>query len=375
MSIRVLCPLLAALLQITATAAVAGFQPESFDTAPADGKLTVNEQRIYIRSLLANTDAATEPLRDFYYFQVLGLQDKAGPGQAILISGFQPYEPSTECQTDQRFFLRDTVLNLPQIGCVGLGSAPNGALFSYSNNGAAETSTFTFNGAIAFQLYSGYPSLEGLPRSGMHLTRSPISIFAEGHGITYSDKPDEGTIRAGLKTDLLFEGGWFDSLTLTSAIYYQTDMGLGGSGYGAQAVLTPQSVKIYMGGAPGRDLGEGDGDPIFYYLPSIVIDGFYIDEPGETGLAARKDYLWPGVTLALVYDDPQIGPFGAKAELAGSFHVDVVGNQTAALGTATAQIFLDDKKRTSLGISYQNGRQYTSLQDVDTLAFSLGLKF
>lgn len=365
----------ATLIAITANTAMAEFLPADYDTSPPDGKLSPSEQQGYTSALMDTEDPATEPLRTHYYFEVERLQTRAGPGKPILVADFTPFTPRENCPTDNGFFLRSTVQNEPQIGCVGLGAIPNGALFSYENDNEAGNSTFVFNGAVALQLFGGYRDLTGLSRTGMHLTRFPVSIFAEGHGSSFSDKPDAGTIRTGLKTDLLWQGGALDSLTLTSSVYYQTDMGLGGSGYGLQAVLTPQKVNAYIGGAPSTDLGASSKDPTFYYLPSLVVDGFHIDEPGETGLASGQDYLWFGALLKLVLEHPGIGPHGAKAELTGSYFGDAIGGDTAALGTASAQIYLDEAKKTSVGLFYEKGQIYNSLQDVDRLTVSLGLKF
>ncbi len=350
-----------------------------FDTRAPNGLLDSGERNAFRNALVRRSASGNSPELTAQILEIRELEQELGTDALIPISRFtrKPAEAFLgTCDSDQAVYIRETVMTHPQTVCRALAAAPGGAKISFDRDGAADTKTLTFKGALAIPLARG---LLGGSTRGMaagdpfRLSQAPLSFFVEADGKSASGADNSGYVRTGFKSDLIFAGGGLDELAIVTALYYQSDVGLGGSGYGIKTTIIPAKRDWSIGG-PLKDRSRAGRKPVYWYFsPKFALDAMHISEPGDTGFTADEDYLWATATVGLNYVNKNVGQFGMSAGLEVSHSVDLAGDSEATFGSATASFYLDEKEKTAMSFTYEKGTQYMSLTDIES--FNLGLSF
>jgi hypothetical protein len=223
--------------------------------------------------------------------------------------------------------------------------------------------------------YERLTGTESNSRESFSLTEYAFAAFLESQATFSSGGADKGWLRTGLNADTVWAGPSIEKLTVSSALYYQTDANFDATGYGLKLNAFPQMTQIRLGGtarntAPGKDVAQ-----YWYWTLQGSLDGFRIDDPGQTGLTANDDYLWAEADLGLVSFNENFGSNGMKFEASVSYAEDLLGSQSTTYGQARVDLFLNEDKTTSLALGYRKGQTYQTLEEVDETTFALSLRF
>jgi len=281
------------------------------------------------------------------------------------------------CERDRPFILGSRVIDSPQFGCPGL-SAGGPASFSFHNDRISGQTALRIAAGLAIPLTRGNRLQDGLRSDALRLTQVPLSFFIQTNGTLASDPADDrGSVRSGLKLDMVFEGGATDQLVLTSALYHQTDMRLRQTGYGLLASVTVQNARRGIGAARNPAVfGETGG--YFYVVPRATFDIFR--GAGSAGLTDRN---WVGASLAFIYRNDDLGifrsddgrPHGLQVRASAQRFVDLRTRQGASLGEVRLDLFTNRTQTSSLSLSYRRGRLYESGEAVNEVTAGIGLSF
>ncbi|KZM52010.1 hypothetical protein OA90_01645 [Labrenzia sp. OB1] len=274
------------------------------------------------------------------------------------------------CDFEQRLFIRRTIIDLPLAECKGLRPKSDGAAFNITNDRKADTATVDINGGIGLVLLPARtfkPSREG-SRTGFSLVDLAVSAFAEGEGAFETDKDDDGYLRGGLKVDWLFGGGALERLGVSTAGYYQSDLGLGSGGYGVQVTAVPQNSRYLLNAST-----RGAKDKIdFSFRAKGIFDAFHVDDAGQTALS-KGDYAWFGGELGFEYVDRTVWENGIVLSSGVNGYWNAVDGEDAVLWVTGLDVLLDPARRVSFGFQYTRGtsRQNPVFQNIASLGFKL----
>lgn len=388
MTLRYFKPL--ALLAFAAFAAEASAQtkPQDFDISPKDGWLYPAEMQEFEAEIRKQIEAGSgQPTQSIsvyaalhYRRQIAEIRKHTPEEQPVPIKAFEPY-PGTDC-TNLKFYLRNDIQTDPIIGCNGLFSVSKGAGLSFSEDYEGDKTALIVNGGLAIPFYRG----GGGSREDVFADEYALSFFVQADG-TYNDTKsasadDDGYFRTGLKGDFAFGAGndpkGLDQLLIASSLYYHSDFGTNGYGYGLQVSAVPQKATWHLNALP--ELGQAAAANKSYYYFNLVgtIDGFQVGKEGGTGLVSGDDYVWFGGTAGLTFFDRHLLPNGLKlygqVSAFRNLAADHNGTQDAVLYQAGIDFLLDPKGTTSLTVAYEHGKRRQDLKQKDQITVGFKIK-
>ncbi len=356
---------IAAALMAFPAAAMADNPPKNFDINE-DKFLSGGEITEY-RQVLSTSPHAVDAVRYDLLEEKVAVYAATG---LIPISELSGELERGACDFTQRIFIRRSVIDLPLAECEGLRPKSDGAAFTLSDDRKANITTVDVEGGIGLVLLPARtfkPSREGSPASFRLLDLS-VSAFGEGDGTFETDMEDDGYVRGGGKVDWLFAGAGLDRLAIATAVYYQSDLSFGSSGYGAQFTAAPQKLDWYLN---AFTRGKDDKRDFVIRLES-TFDAFHVTDAGATALTVG-DYAWLGGKLGFEYVDRSLWEKGIVLGSNVQGYWDAVAGQDALLWTTDLNLLLDPEGRASVGLEYKRGtmRQNPAFQDVVSLNFAL----
>ncbi|MER8549372.1 hypothetical protein NKH41_27530 [Mesorhizobium sp. M1169] len=288
-----------------------------------------------------------------------------------------PNAPVSDCEDDQRFFIRRDKLDNYMFNLAPLSKA-QGASVAYTKDWDGSSYQLKMDGNVSLALWREpcRDRPEGV--SGPYLSAYAFAPWIGAHG-TRSDGPG-GTsdLRFGIEAQAeLFNPRPFNSMYFSLSPYYQTDFRGDGNAYGIEASWTPYWLEARLGGNVRRLSPYLD----WYWQFAAEADYLNVQSPGRTDLE-DKDYAWLGFTTKLhVFPlaGSEIGPefLQDRFHLTGTakYHWDAISGEVAALYSAEAAYNLDESGATSLSLLYENGKRKETLEEVDQMQLRLNYKY
>lgn len=348
-------------------AQVTTFEIETYDLN--NDLLLSDTERNALRRDVAN---AENEVTAYYYLELKRLEKLYGASGPIPIAVFEKPIGRIECDFSQRLFLRKDVTSVPVSDCVGLRPQSDGAAFSLVEDRKADETTVSADGGLGVVLIrSDRFDLRGMEnKRDFALSDIALVGFAEADGVLGTDESDRGYLRAGLKVESAFSSALFPKLGVGVTAYRQTDLALDSEGYGAQLSLVPQRAADRLNGfitTPGKKSE-------FYFVARGIVDGFRVDDPGDTGLA-EDDFVWVGGKFGFEYIDKRFVANGVLLNVTLDTYYDLLDGREAVDFTAGLEFLLDEKGGTALGIEYKQGEKRQDLESEERISFDLKVKF
>ena len=361
------------------TAACTATAVSAFTAADFDYDQSKSLEQHEVEQLLAHAAAVSvqlDPRKGGHFTEAIPLlRETDYPGATpIPLTAIPPYKPQSKpCNTRRADFVlrRDvTTSNLLDCQAAFFGSA-NGALFSLTRDGVSDTTRVSLDGGIAYAFKPRFFAADATGANKLRLSERAFGLFLQANGGRTTSDEVTGVVRGGLIGQWRFEGGGIEGLLVSGSAYHQTDLEAKSKGYGVSLSATVRALDFGLGGLPA----EKCKDVCSYLLPTLGVDAFRVSDAGQTGLEADESYTFVTSRFELVHRNANVGPHGADFRLILDHAVGLGDSSTSTLGKATASLFLDEDKKASFAVTYDKGRDYRSLQDVDRLTVSFGLTF
>lgn len=284
------------------------------------------------------------------------------------------YTERLKCDLQQRFFLRDSIDNLPFLQCQELWPKSSGASFNYTGDFKSNKDKIDIDGVLGISLITPGTFVQH-PRDrkpGFVLSDFALLAFAEASGTINLGDTDKGYSRLGTNAYAWTEDGpFFERTAWDFSAYYQSDLEFGGNGYGIQLSVTPEQSDWYLNSYVRAE----NSHQIFFWTAHARIDVLHIDNPGVNNLTNDTDYAWIGGRFGFVYEDkPAIWKNGINLKANVRYYYDLVGDQEAFQLNTTLDFNLDEKGSSSFGLGYTLGKTRQDLISKDKVIMSLKFK-
>lgn len=276
----------------------------------------------------------------------------------VPVSQKKPKQPS------QRFFIsKDKVT--PGLSPV----SKSGAILAFTDDQENSTHALTVDTVFTYLLLD--PDRE-VPTTG------PFGEFTLG---AYLDL--KGTVNSGsddvtsaiIGVDAIFDleaTNLFDLQTIRVGPYFQTDFEGDAEVYGLNASWIPKRNDWQLGSARVQN---GDWRDHFFWHASGDIDYRSVRETGETKLEVG-DQFWAGASLgAKIYPFGALGSATPHIGLELATRQDIKNGNEATLKSVSLNFPLSDDGKSAAVISYENGENYQTGEDLDKTTVGLSFKF
>lgn len=280
-----------------------------------------------------------------------------GPGMLVKDLTNEPVENG--CNTHRRFFLTDKAVSQSLFAAGFDGVAGNAASFSSTENYVTGDRTWKVDGALTWAVANPCLPNDVNNRGGTDLFLSAFAIapFVEFHGSGSNTATGVSTLRFGMQSEFeLFSGGIFDNQLLKINPYFQTDFEFDAEIFGLQAAWTPIHLDVNL-----NSTKTTSDDFKYWWNFQGLIDYHNVKKVGNSGLSSSTNYGWVGANITANFEylpESSNGIYGsASLEL---FH-DVVASQSVDKFTTELGIYLDDTKKNSFSITYEDGTNYQDL--------------
>ncbi len=379
------------------------FDRKNGDTKLGDGWLDKNELKEYedhLKKVVAGTNdiAIKLDVRDLQN-AIKKEKTRSKNPNVIAVARLAGYHAkSFACNpVDKSGFSREVyvvkdIIALQTTNCRKNQAGVETAKFSVKRDSVKNSTQVSLKGGVAIPLYKKfYPSKGRRNAKGAdQVSGYRFLAFAEGDGALNANDADSGYARAGLNFELKgFHGplGTQDSNHIISdiALYYQTDFALEASGYGLTVSVLPVFTGVNRDEPEPKSKGyavnfarEDDNKRTRYFTGRFVLDGFRINDAGNTALTGNTDYLWFGGEVGGTYaanDLPNLFRNGYKLSLSGAYFRDVLSNRVARQISASATAYLNPEKNSTISLEYVRGRGRQTFTYKEEATLSFGLKF
>lgn len=274
-------------------------------------------------------------------------------------------QPFGECVREQRIYLRGSILDINALACDGETAAASPASFAFSYDDIAGVSEVAVDGALAVALVE--PGLV-IGRD----TDFTLLAFVEAEGQFVTDTENTGFTRAGLISQMKFYGGGIDSHLINIAGYWQSDIDLTASAYGASVSWQPQYLAWHLGGY----VAPPEQQFYYYWLFDTKFDLFHVDDPANTSLIAGTNYAWLGANLGFrsAYK-PDFLPNGVEFSADAGLFSDLASGRDAYLFKTRVDFNLNEAGTASVGIGYTYGKPKETLQKQSIVLAGFNVRF
>lgn len=336
----------------------------------ADGFLSGTEIDAALATL---SDPATEnvPLYDAVDLAREAAKQKDPNDIRIKLAELKVIDPARrdKCEFENAVFLRKTVTDLPIGKCFAARPKSDGASFSLVEDREADVTKISIEGGVGVVLPPFRFDYRDISKDAFVLTEIIPMVFVESDADFRSDGGNTGYIRLGSKAEAVFEGG-IGALFLGLSGYYQSDLKLGVSAWGAQVNVTPQHVGLGINGFT-RGL-EDDRD--FMIVAVGTADYLHVNDPAGSNLGMDRDYFWVGGTLGFEYTDRSFYKNGLTLKSGITALWDLNSGDDAIEFNTDFDVMLDNEGITAIGLNYTRGRDRKTLTFDDVISVNLKLK-
>ena len=327
---------------------------------PEKHEFSVDEQRAYEAALKRSTQANKQEELD-------RVQSIPGWGErSVNYSLVDAGLPRDTCDFKQRVFLRRSVQDLPLSLCGEDRPTAEGASFSLTADRKADETTVAVDAGIGVMLITPRTfQPDRANEAALAFEDLSLAAFVDADGDFSSSAADEGFIRAGLKLETEFGGaeGILDALYLGGSGYFQTDLGFGSRGYGAQFSIVPVAAELHLNGV----LTSPDAKQIWEIEAVGIGDYFHLENAGGTGLS-EDDFFWLGGNVTFKFEDRTIWENGLVFRSGVVGYWDVLNGNDAVKWTSGLDLKIDPEGRAAVGVEYNRGRDRQS-QEFEDRAF------
>lgn len=359
-------------LCLTFIAALAGVQavnaeeipePGVADINPKDGTLSPEEQQNYAKLMRAYGAEGAE--REGRVRQAGGFD----PSANVILDKIDMSSP----RAPSRFVLRNSVLDARLLGPRDINSLDAGASISFTRDRVLNKTAYVLRGGLAFYIIPSYDIEVGpTAPNAFRPAEAAAAIFVEADGTVVAENPNAGTLRTGIKGDVDWAGGVLDVLSLSAALYHQTDLDFESSGVGLQTTLRPWRAEWHINGAR---LTEEKSNAYWYFDTAAVADYLKIDDSGVTGLKDGSAYAWLGGWLGLVYRNEKNEDNPVYASLSAGIFKDIRGGNSVERYLAKIGRSFDKEGKTGVELTYDRGVDYKSLNKTDVVSLSYTIRY
>lgn len=301
---------------------------------------------------------------------------KAAAGVPIPVP--QPSEsdtkPPADDSFDQRFYLRETPLDIAINKKAGDYDSVDGAKFSIFKDFNTGETAANINATLGYMIVdSRLEPVGGLQPGQLALTGYAFGPYlqAEGSVSSLTGLSEDSKLIAGAIGQLeFFSGPVFDNQLVSFSPYYQTDFNADAQIYGGQLIWEP--VKLTAGLGARRSTS-----PAFDYLWQLwgIIDYKFVDDPGSTGLT-EKNYLWAGVSASVkIWPFPSALKDRVFLQAKPEYFYDVLSGIDAWQIAAILGIGLDAEGRTAIELSYRTGTDHDTGEKSDRVTAEFSAKY
>jgi hypothetical protein len=275
------------------------------------------------------------------------------------------------CKEDeQRFFLRNSIVDATLLDPDLRGSAGEGASISIDGDPSTGDYSWLVDGAATWVLRDRCPDIpEDRAPNDLLVSGWAVAPFIEFAGKGTRAEPGISSLRFGLDTEVqLFSGPIFNVQQIDLLPYFQTDFGFEGEIYGLTANWRPVLIGAHLNGYPIDDRFT------WWFNFDLQADIMHVEKVGRTNLSPDS-YAWLGGIVgfhALITPVEDWQPIAL--DLTYEHFYDAVGADDVGLFTSSLGIFLTSDQNVTLGFSYSKGTDHKTLEKQDTYFVGLALK-
>lgn len=272
----------------------------------------------------------------------------------------KPEEPT------QRFFLSKNRVT-PSLDPL----TKSGATFAFADDAETGQQTLNVDGVLTYLLLNP----DRTRPEDSSLSGFSLATYLDLKGTVNSDADDTTSAIIGFDSFYDFEStSTFDRQTLRVGPYFQTDFDGDAEVYGLSASWVPVRIDWQLGS--GRT-GTGDLREHFLWFASGDIDFRNVNQTGETQLPVGEQ-LWAGISLGgKVYPFGTLGSPTPHLEFGLNSHRDLTNGDDATLSTVSLSFPLsaDAKDKSAFVLSYENGENYRTGEQLDKTTIGFSYKF
>ncbi|MBM1691606.1 hypothetical protein [Sulfitobacter geojensis] len=280
----------------------------------------------------------------------------------------------TACRIGKRFTLQENVSQISLHNQDAILPSKNGALFSISRDRINDLTSWQVNGAMAWVPKGAMNRclLDDKPNRpvGAVVSAYGFAPFISFKGSGNSTAKGTSDLSVGVIAQIQVFGGAFDLQEYTFAPYYRTDFQGDAEIYGIKASWTPYHYESRLNGLQG-DVSKRRFD----WSLGVNVDYFKVHKAGNSGLIDDTDYGFVGANLGVGYTMDDVGAYGVRFSAGVDAHRDILNDISAIKYNVSAKMHLTEDARTSLELSYEKGRDRSTLTDVDGVTLNLRISF